>query len=511
MGRLLKYAIFLALTVAGAAYVVLGAVSLEDIFPDHPQQEALTGSFEPTPPKPSASIDEELDFMVAKRLASLERWRTFLAAHPDGAYAQSARVEVEKRLSAEEDSREEPPAAARALTSSNYDSGYDIAQKAWSLAASYGQSAKANVERLLFAEKVPAPANAEIRNGAAPAANGATRPTDGVLPAPEDAVHTPGPTAAPNDASPDGTAANETRPRVTPPAGTDLAAGTQLAALTPDEICQRDGDRLARLHLNPSPDEAQRFATELGCEKLRSQVLGLMESPPPPRPAADASTAVPADMQAVNEAARVVPPRAGANVAALTSDQNCKRDEDRLARLRARPSGEEAQRFASELGCEALRPQFERLMESQSSPAPAPPANSSLTSNGLLAQVCVTERAALDRLRKEPSAEAAGLFWRDLKCESLRPQVRLLMESFNVAPETLSSAAARNVAAAYEGGASDAPTPNGGDPAACRIETAELNRLRAMPDAVNARRFAAAVTCDALKPQAARLLESLKD
>jgi hypothetical protein len=56
------------------------------------------------------------------------------------------------------------------------------------------------------------------------------------------------------------------------------AAGTEVAALTPDEICKRDGDRLERLRSSPKSDEAARFANELGCEKLRPQLLALMES-----------------------------------------------------------------------------------------------------------------------------------------------------------------------------------------------------------------------------------------
>jgi hypothetical protein len=89
---------------------------------------------------------------------------------------------------------------------------------------------------------------------------------------------------------------------------------------------------------------------------------------------------------------------------------------------------------------------------------------------------CLSERSALDRLRQDPSAEAAGLFWRDMHCEGLRPQVRLLLESLNVAPDSVGSAAApgepeaRGAAPAIE----TAPT--------CRQETAELNRVRATPN-----------------------------
>ena len=65
-----------------------------------------------------------------------------------------------------------------------------------------------------------------------------------------------------------------------------------------------------------------------------------------------------------HEDARPAQPVVHAGVADLTSDETCRRDGDRLAQLRASPSGEETQRFASELGCEALRPQLQRLMES---------------------------------------------------------------------------------------------------------------------------------------------------
>ena len=106
--------------------------------------------------------------------------------------------------------------------------------------------------------------------------------------------------------------------------------------------------------------------------------------------------------------------------------------------------------------------------------------------------------------------EATVLFWRDLKCEGLRPQIRLLMESLNVAPEAMGSAAAP-AEARGENATSSAPTLNGVDPLVCRRETAELNHIRATLDLGDAQRFANAVTCDALKPQAARLLESLKE
>jgi hypothetical protein len=85
------------------------------------------------------------------------------------------------------------------------------------------------------------------------------------------------------------------------------------------------------------------------------------------------------------------------------------------------------------------------------------------------------------------------------------------MESLNLTPEPLGSAAAPGESGVHGGAASDAPTQEGADPVACRKETAELNRIRATPDLNDAKRFASVVTCDALKPQAARLLQSLTE
>jgi hypothetical protein len=288
-----------------------------------------------------------------------------------------------------------------------------------------------------------------------------------------------------------------------------------VADLTSDETCRRDGDRLARLRASPSGEETQRFASELGCEALRPQLQRLMESlglVAPVPPSADGSNGSSSDAQAAPEDARPASPVVHAGVADLTSDGSCRRDGDRLARLRASPSGEETQRFASELGCEALRPQLQRLMERLGLVAPVPPSasNSTASSDSVLAQVCASERAALDRLRKEPSAEAARLFWRDLKCARLRPQVRLLMDSLNATPRPLGSAAEPGEADSRRAVTIDAPTANGTDSMACRRETPELHRIRATLDLGDANRFASAVTCDALKPQAARLLESLK-
>src|SRR5580692_4714208 len=98
MGRLLKYAFVLALAVGVGCYVVLGPFSLDDLVPLPADRNAAVIPIEHTSPAAPASIDEELDYIVAKRLASLEGWRMFMQAHANGAYAESARAEIQRKI-----------------------------------------------------------------------------------------------------------------------------------------------------------------------------------------------------------------------------------------------------------------------------------------------------------------------------------------------------------------------------------------------------------------------------
>ncbi len=47
-------------------------------------------------PIAAAKVDEDLDYRIAQRTASIEGWRAFLTTHPDGPHAQSARAELDK-------------------------------------------------------------------------------------------------------------------------------------------------------------------------------------------------------------------------------------------------------------------------------------------------------------------------------------------------------------------------------------------------------------------------------
>jgi uncharacterized caspase-like protein len=142
-------------------------------------------------------------------------------------------------------------------------------------------------------------------------------------------------------------------------------------------------------------------------------------------------------------------------------EQSCKRDEERLAKLRANPTRDDVVRFARELDCEDLRPQVLRLLESVSPastaavpPVPVPVVQDEKVSGQTEAerqkaeresafrseakpairpkpqeQACEHDAERLNGLRANPTREDVVRFSRELACEELRPQVARLLES----------------------------------------------------------------------------------
>jgi uncharacterized caspase-like protein len=152
----------------------------------------------------------------------------------------------------------------------------------------------------------------------------------------------------------------------------------------------------------------------------------------------------------------VLTPRADVATAPLA----CKRDEERLAKLRAGPSMEQAEQLARELACEDLRPQVQRLMES---------------------------------LDAEPVAAAQS---RPL---ASAPQFREVGETqINALPRPVDRLAPGQTVA-----------PSLDNAQVCKRDGKELVRIRANPDRESALRFARALECDDLRAQVARLLESV--
>jgi hypothetical protein len=157
-----------------------------------------------------------------------------------------------------------------------------------------------------------------------------------------------------------------------------------LTKLTQEQVCKRDADWLVHVRASQSLEEVISLERELGCEKLRPQVLRLKESLGFEAPRAESSViasvgATRATQVSPRNSVQVVVPPQPAQTAAVgaaspdsgaqtqpaaASEDTCKRDEEKLVRLRATPSLDQIVRFEQELRCPRLRPQIARLRES---------------------------------------------------------------------------------------------------------------------------------------------------
>jgi Caspase domain len=312
-----------------------------------------------------------------------------------------------------------------------------------------------------------------------------------------------------------------------------LAPTDQNAAVAADyERAERVGSPegwRAFLGIHPSGYYAELARAQLGKLRPAAPILSAAKeaapSPAPANPPSQENT--PPAVKSQQEAA-LAP---GVAATAETPSQICARDEASFAKLRKDPSPEKLARFARELGCENLRQQVKRFIESLAPPTanlpsetPAPPASAQPPIDQ--AQACKRDQGRLARLRADPSPDQATQFWRELACEDLRPQLKRLLESMGVAtvsPAPPSAPAPGTASAPSQRPPPPSSEPSGQPPATesavrpadgsepCKREADELARIRANPDRASARRFAHDLKCDALRAQAARLLESLGD
>jgi hypothetical protein len=170
------------------------------------------------------------------------------------------------------------------------------------------------------------------------------------------------PSEAPPDTASAGAADTNSTSEATPPPSARAAS---------DDACKRDESRLANLQANPTVDAAIRLGRELTCIKLAPQLLAILDSLSRATEAAPTSAATGA--VDTNSAGEATPPPSATparEAASTASDDACKQDEERLARLRTSPSSEEATRFAQELRCETLRPELLALTGELANPPP---------------------------------------------------------------------------------------------------------------------------------------------
>jgi len=149
------------------------------------------------------------------------------------------------------------------------------------------------------------------------------------------------------------------------------SVASESASAASDEACKRDESRLANLQANPTADEAIRLARELTCTKLAPQLLAILDGLTRATEAAPTSAETGAiDTNSAREATPGAPATPAREAPSTASNDACKQDEERLARLRTNPSSEEATRFAQELRCETLRPELLALTSELAKPPP---------------------------------------------------------------------------------------------------------------------------------------------
>jgi hypothetical protein len=148
------------------------------------------------------------------------------------------------------------------------------------------------------------------------------------------------------------------------------AANSEPEAAAPATVCSREEEKLNHLRANPDGGEIARFAQSLTCQALRPQVARLLDSINP-APSGPSETAVPKDGDAGGRARKPAPETIVASPQETEvapgrkpDETSCKRDADRLVKLRANPVRQDIERFARDLQCEALRAQVARLLES---------------------------------------------------------------------------------------------------------------------------------------------------
>jgi hypothetical protein len=240
------------------------------------------------------------------------------------------------------------------------------------------------------------------------------------------------------------------------PAASEPPASEAMAAAS-ENACKQDEERLAALQAKPSLEEAVRFEDELKCSKLQPQLLALLDSLSQALQSAGAQSrsGTASNTTSTTEAVPPTPP------ASESTSDACKHDEERLAELQAKPSLDEAVRLENEMECLKLQPQLLALLDKliqapQSAGAQSPngvPSNTTSASEAVPPtseppaseatsaasdNACKHDEERMARLRTTPSGEEAARFTRELRCETLRPELLALTAALASLPKSAS-------------------------------------------------------------------------
>ncbi len=277
----------------------------------------------PMTPASQADFADDLDYMVARKLGSLNGWRAFLDAHGNGPHAQSAQAEIERLLHGEQASA---PAVAKAPNGESpaarktIESGPPAAPAAAAEVASSSpdEICKSDEERLERLRSNPSSDEAARFDNALRCEK--LRPQLLAL------MGTLGPLAgAPaaakvsNGVSPDAKTTIEAAPPATPPAAAEAAPPAPAPAAM-ESANGVSSDR--RTTVEATPPAAPVLASET--------------APSAPAPAAvEVANGVSPDAKPTIEAAPPAAPAVASETASSTLDDVCKGDEERLERLRS--------------------------------------------------------------------------------------------------------------------------------------------------------------------------------
>jgi uncharacterized caspase-like protein len=408
-------------------------------------------------PAVASEVDVRRAYELAAQVGSKEAWQSFINRHPTGFYAELARLQLEKlNAGPAPDSAAQREAKARAEQEAKVRADQEAKARADQEAkARADQEAKARTE-----QEAKARAEQEAKSRAE----------------------------------------QEARAR----AEQEAKARAEQEAKARAE--QQQAERLA---LQQRQEEERRKAAEAERIKAEQEAKARVERDARARAEQEAKARAARErsqrlaLLQRQEEERQAKEEAERRKARAEQEANARAEQERAQRLALQQRQEEERRAKVE--AERLKAQREAALRAQEKVEPSPE------------QSCASEEKRLVRLRVNPARDEVVRFARELHCAALRPQVNRLLESLGGEPAALAPVPAPPavrepppqpppaVPEKRESKTGREPDPR----QACVRDEERLAQLRANPVRDAVARFARELTCEDLRPQVQRLLESV--